>query len=551
MLGKNITLPLGLVSLSLLLSLFQNAHAELPVQGLFSSDLKQAIQAIEPSAQIRQDGWVHFDKRGDYALVSPSESIAVPSVKLIEAIPQGQMPPDILWFNDGHYLLRMIDLPGGRQAFPFMENIPDDLKTGMLSPYIKLPKQFLIPTVWKSITGNLLAPESTHAVSKNNYPLLVVSEDSQTLTSWDLAKGVALGHYTLPCKKIKTRLDAEASKLYLGCQDQATLAIIDFTTGQIEHYPTPQPIADLILDTDHHRVLLAHKTLAVLSVLDTETRQFLAPIPLIKPAYMLAQSQYRKQVYAASEVHRLTPAEMQISVEPRHFIHRNAYSQPKRNKQEPPTLQIVSLLSNTVEKQIPALWNLEALHVEDEKMLWMVSNQDKTLQGFDLRWQEYTKALPLVQPIRALADEDGLLFVLNPGEISRYEIKTKTWLEPIALESKSEALGLALDEDHQLLYVLSSKPKGLQIINLTRQAWSGTQAIDLDDASQLILLSSFSQAKQARIKFQDGRFLPQNALADRWVKSLSAPHDPQKTRFLLGKQGSSPKQTPPETKTTP
>ncbi len=504
------------------------------------TDINSAIHTLDTHATLRDDALVSFSNGNQYVLVNPISPKTVPSIQVVQRLPLNQSVPDIILFNDGHFLLRMVSLPGGRKTFPIIDNLPPALKEGLIPQQFSFPDDFLIPTQWKALTGDILTtppPEET-AKPVAHYPLLIPSPENKTLYVWDTAKNQVLSQYPLSDDVSAMAISDDAKQIFLASQENPVLKIIstDNLNAPIQEVKLPKPASDLKYNDETHLLYIAYGTLPKLSVFNPTSGKISGTIVLQCPVSHLILSHFRKQLFAVSIVPPKPKVKTLSKPVKQHFVIIAGFQ--KTPKQDTtiyqPNIQLINLTTGLLEKSIPTRESVVPLAIQDEKILWMSMPQGKKLLAYDLRWQELSPPIPVPEVPKALAYDRQWLYLLMPesNELGRMNINTLAWGSPIPLASHSTAEAMMMDPFSPQVYVLSDK--GLEVINITRGEWIGTEAMAFGQAHQMAMLMPASARPDpwVRIKFQDGRLMLQNAQGLQWETLPSLPRVLQKNPGL-------------------
>lgn len=511
-----------------------------------SEAVKSAILSFDPSARFREDAMVTLSTGSSYVLIAPATPLKNDSVKVSQTLPLHSKIPDILVLSDGHFLLRMVALPNGRYSFPIMDNLPLGLRTGLLPQNFSFPQGFLLPTMWKSLTGNLLIDSDGALKADKSYPLALYNPQQQELLLWDMAHGQMASPMPLDCQPADITVSRAAQYLYVGCSDRPQLKIYPLSGGEVHTLSLPAPVGTVLLEERYSHLYVSHPSLPQLSVVDTVNKMTLKPVQLKQPANYLAISPFRKQLYAASVGPTVKTTKSEDtgpqrgitffrSYVPKSVKDKQAANEEANNTELPEfNVQLINLHDLKVEKIIPTWAEISALHVKDEKTLWMVSNAKRSLWTFDLRWQEMSTAIPLPEAPLGMASDEQWVYLLfsGPNQLYRLNAKNHTWGSPIALEPGTQPVSLTMDPVSHQAYVITSNPAGIAVISLDRAEWAGTQPMPFTPHNVMawVIPANERPSRQMQIKFQDGRLSIQNEQLHQWAKSLSGPHGQQKSQ---------------------
>jgi hypothetical protein len=510
------------------------------------------ILMLDPAAQFRQDGMITMSSGERYILIAPETPQPVDTLRVSQTFPENQPAQekaDLLVLNDGHVLLRVTSLSNGRTSFAIPAGIPLAVKTGILPQHFTFPDGFLLPTMWKSLSGNLLLESSAtkNPAHSPEVPLLLTDTIHQTVLLWNTSTGEPQQHITLACQPGRVVPSSDGEMLYVGCASEDTLMLYRVANGErLFSLPLPDTASDIVEDTQTSRVLVSHPQLPLISVLDLNILERLLPSALPHVAGSLLLSPKRRQLFAVSldkPLNTETPGPFKsFNTLSRFFFQPVVKQRPVPVLPWKPTVQFIHPDTLSMAKTIPAFGDVTVFALQDEKRLWMASAATQTLWAFDLRWQERSAEIPLTETPLAMVSDGPWLYLLCPlhHKVKRFDTRTLTWGSPILLDKHKTPYAMNLDNRQQVLYILESGPDpastGLAVINLKKGQWVGTQQIPDTVAMSMAWLKPVAQTpdEQVRIKFEDGRFRLQNAHETPQAVWPSDRHDPPKTPVRSG-----------------
>lgn len=532
--GKATGLGMLLVAV-VLLGLLQTALAATEaIKSAIPDSLQLFIQGMDSGAKLREDGLITLSDGTEYVVVLPPNAPNVPTFQVIRTIPEGARRPDFLELNEGYFLLKMVALPNGRKSFPLLQEVPLSVRSGLLPQNFTFPEGFLLPTIWKSLTGNLLNPVDTSQQAKASLPFAVPSPELRSVFVWDAAQGQVQQRLPLVCAPAGMAVSQDAKTLYVGCVFQPKLYSYSLRDGSVQSYELSAPVGQLLLDPERSRLYISHPTQPKLTAFDLNENKVASVIPLNQPVFHMAISPFRQMLYAAAI--EQDPEKPQPKPH-KSFFNRVFLSPPevKRPERKIPlsqqgTLYFVRLNPFAVDKAVPTFGDLVLLHIQNEKVLWMASRTEKNLMALDLRWQEFVPKIPVPEIPRVMASNDQWLYLLMPesNTLQKYSLKNLVWGAPIALEPNVNPTTMVLDPWERQAYILSGGSAGIQVVNMDRGEWVGTEKTDFPGTGLMTWITPpiETMAQRVRIRFQDGRFLLQNAPGPQSVTSPSDPHDP-------------------------
>lgn len=511
------------------------------------ADLREFISRWNPQAKLSENNLVTLPDGTQYVVVFPAQFTPTDALALKGKIPSGDGLADVIELNDGRYLLRIVTLPNGRKTFPLLAEVPEHLKSGLLPQNFLFTDGFLLPTMWKSLTGNLLVEaDPLEPQAKVNYPLAVLTDAGRSMALWDAAKARTTQKVELPCKATQVITTSKADAIFALCASEKSLLKIDPTNGKVSSIALEAPANQMAVDNVNNRLYITYPTAAVLSVFEIGTGKFSEnTVSLPQPGGAVAVSPFRKEIYVIGAD---TPSIKQYDIEQAALKEKQARKKHfweegfvigSRKKQKPPEetvtyLTLIDLNSLALKKKIRTLPDVTTIYLQDEKLLWMASASEKTLRSFDLRWHEFSPPLALSEAPVAMGSHRQKLYLLMPqsNTLERLNLMTSKWDDPIPLQPATVPGDLIIDPlEHQAFVVTTDKP-GLQIVNLNRAQWVGTEQMPVQPSGETAWLvpESAIPSQRVRIKFQDARLLLQNGLGSQWAGSLSAPHGQQKSQ---------------------
>jgi hypothetical protein len=168
----------GLFTLAMWAVAFMPAHAAVP--NAECHRLPQAalmyLKSLDPGVVVREDCLAVLSGKRSYIPVLPqSHEHETPPARVMQQFPTKTASPDWVQFDKGFYLLRLIETDTGKITLPRNENLPAEIKTGLLPQNFIVPKGFSIPGELRVIVGNLpyttpTAQESTASTGTSHSP---------------------------------------------------------------------------------------------------------------------------------------------------------------------------------------------------------------------------------------------------------------------------------------------------------------------------------------------------------------------------------------------
>ncbi|MEB3206733.1 MAG: hypothetical protein VKK59_05230 [Vampirovibrionales bacterium] len=210
------------------------------------------LSRIDPAVRIRFDGLITFSNGERYLPVLPSHT-ELDATRLVSQDPANAGSPikppfpDIMAFDNGLYLLRLVPKAGGRLTLPERANYPFELKTGLLPQDLVLPAGLNIPAELSVILGALEPPPALPTLkgSPTNAPLpptsssnpltvlipqkslLLLDLDSQMLLSLNPENGASRWKLNLGCLPSSLTSDTHLDLVFVTCLNTDELLVID------------------------------------------------------------------------------------------------------------------------------------------------------------------------------------------------------------------------------------------------------------------------------------------------------------------------------------
>lgn len=168
------------------------------------------ISQLDPSADVRFDTLIQLGDGTRYLVAFPTlpsrQGISERAIILdnpgpvVSQDPPGTTRPDLVEFQNGTFLLKLIPASNNKHTLPRRDVYPLRLKEALFSPDLILPENLSVPTELKTLLGNLdpvMTQEDAQASSSNVPPsslpgslLLTVRLDPPTLTGFELTRPV-------------------------------------------------------------------------------------------------------------------------------------------------------------------------------------------------------------------------------------------------------------------------------------------------------------------------------------------------------------------------
>lgn len=119
--------------------------------------VKELVKVTYPETNFRFDGVIILPDNTLYLPIIPARIINPDEIQIQSTIPAGKSledKPDVIIFNNDYTLLKVIEDDGERTVAK-LNNLPHQIKAGLLPQDMLVPKGLIIPENMKSIIGNL------------------------------------------------------------------------------------------------------------------------------------------------------------------------------------------------------------------------------------------------------------------------------------------------------------------------------------------------------------------------------------------------------------
>ena len=498
-------------------------------------------------ADVQNDGLVTFKDNQHYIIIQPAE---IPEnktpISISTSLGQNPNQPDIYILSNGFYLVHVITQADGENSLPLIENFPMILKTGHIPKNFKIPSNLYVPNDWKSVFINRfeVIDDSDAMLYRNQNIMLWVSPNEKKLYWYQPNEAELANQWlsmSLPCKPINQHslFILETNEVVLACQNNNVL--YRFTPGRAGGFKVQLPATptDMALDATTQTLYIAYanyelpipppvknggrggwwksgkKTKAVfkseeqtvfnppsiISVYDTRTNALLTDISVARAVKQLYFSGIRQQLVG-------------LAIDGK-------------------ALFFIPVLTPLQQLQFKTTNQFDQFTIENDKMLWLTGkdeNKHPELFAYDLRWQELYALQPLKEePIQSIVS-NNMLYFLNPNEITRWDIKTQSWLSPLQFNTTNplcQPTTLQPALDRSKLFITYTTCTEIGVLDLDQSQISSKlitpKTVTVGSNWQLysILPSNDSTEQLAKIKLQDGRLLLQNGMLPQRVKWLS------------------------------
>ncbi|MFN7310499.1 MAG: YncE family protein [Vampirovibrionales bacterium] len=256
------------------------------------------LKSLDPNLKVREDCLAVLSQKRSYLPVLPQghDNPEEPT-KVLAQYPLKSNSPDWVQFDNGFYLLRLIETENGKITFSRTETIPTALKTGLLPQNFLIPAGFSIPAELRIIVGDLpyetplaqaKATSETPKTPKTLSPLDKVSEGlsaSNTIldpilftaslkdsrfTAWDAISWKAKWSLPLTCLATTSSTTQSGEYLYVNCLNSSKINVIDIKSQQrLSELELSDVTQQLIQHAYFPIVIATHRYAAKITFLDS------------------------------------------------------------------------------------------------------------------------------------------------------------------------------------------------------------------------------------------------------------------------------------------
>lgn len=259
------------------------------------------LKSLDPNLKVREDCLAVLSQKRSYLPVLPQghDTPEEPTTVLAQ-FPLKSTSPDWVQFDNGFYLLRLIETENGKITFSRTETIPTALKTGLLPQNFMMPAGFSIPAELRIIVGDLpyetpLAqakapsePSSSGQVPQGLSPLDKVSKGLTSsnvildpllftaslkdgrFTAWDAISWKAKWSLPLTCLTTASSTTQSGEYLYVNCLNSAKVNVIDIKSQQRLSELELSDVSQQLIQHAYYPIVLAtHRYAAKLTFLDS------------------------------------------------------------------------------------------------------------------------------------------------------------------------------------------------------------------------------------------------------------------------------------------
>jgi hypothetical protein len=516
---------LGVLSLSMPLAAF----SEQALKPIIPEGVRQWVLNQDKQADIREDGWVRLSTGEEFLVVQPAEIPTVTDTVKVVNVTRTDDQPDVVVFDNGYYLLRVVPLGGGEKTLPILENASALLKSAHLPESFHVPDNLYIPNDWKPLLlpdirfdpNGMPVTQAAYAVDDKTYEFLWIHGRDVTFvpksatihtaseaklsvkepavkatTLVPLTPSAAVSAYgtpasgvtvTLPCTPLPQHGLLSLSSVVPGtvrteylltCSDAAealVVAMIPNPVGGVEvreRITLPAIASDVTFNTPSGLAYFSHADLAQANESEPDKTTY-------RGWFHFKKQDDPKKVHKFSliSVYSLSKHEMDSSItipEPIQRIYFSSFRQQLYMlSKKGQSLYVAKTTAPEASLQRLILnAPVKDWAVQYDKLLWLLS-EDSKLYAFDMRWQELSTIAELPSTQASLVADSRWVYALMPEQhqIGRYSVadsvdSEKPLVEPIRLSEACSADALWLSPEEDSLYVAQHSCQQLSEVDL-------------------------------------------------------------------------------------
>jgi hypothetical protein len=292
---------LAIFVLSLLLSVVPSSQASPSTCTRLPEAVLFYLKSLDPNLKVREDCLAVLSQKRSYLPVLPQgHDTPNEPTKVLAQFPLKSNSPDWVQFDNGFYLLRLIETENGKITFSRTETIPTALKTGLLPQNFMMPAGFSIPAELRIIVGDL-PYETPLAQAKASPEQASPSQDSKTLspldkvsqglsasntivdpilftaslkdsrfTAWDAISWKSKWSLPLNCLATTSSTTQLGEYLYVNCLNAPKVNVIDVKGQQRLSELELSDVAQQLIQHPYYPIVLAtHRYAAKITFLDS------------------------------------------------------------------------------------------------------------------------------------------------------------------------------------------------------------------------------------------------------------------------------------------
>ena len=393
------------------------------------SHVQAALNQHFTKVNIRFDGLIQLSDGTQYLPVYPAQkkecdnpgdiALTLPKNSKLESM------PDLIMFKDNFTLLKIIRKPGEKPTLLSSNDVPLQVKLGLLPQDLLVPENLVIPTELRILLGDLIIP-----VRENND---LKSPAGKNNLKTNPIKNVNLVNKT----GLNDITDLKNVNFYVASNKSNKISILDPLVGRPSHeIPLGSVPTDLKLTRDGRYILATALSGNKIYVMDSMTNSLIKEIPVGSQPSVIAVADRLKKAYVANRVAS--------------------------------TISVIDTKSMEVVKNLNVKGNpkLLALSFDQETLFYVdaVTNSIYKVTFSNEYFDEYkVEFLTKVDNVSSILFKDGNLYITSRtgNELHIYNVAAKKETAKIPVGSKP----IDVVDDENNIYVLNAGSDSLSIIN--------------------------------------------------------------------------------------
>ncbi len=252
------------------------------------------LKTLEPNLKVREDCLAVLNQKVSYLPILPQghEAPSLPS-RMVRQFPEKSKTPEWVEFDNGFYLLRLLETENGKITLTRSETIPERLKTGLIPQNFMMPAGFSIPNELRILVGDLPyetplastaqpkkeAQTPLEKVSQTLTPdnivldplLFTASIQNSQLTAWDAFTWKPKWSYNLGCLGTSAVETPTGEFLYVNCLNSPRIQVIDIKSQQRLNELEMANVSQKLVGHELFPMVLAvHRYAPQFTILDSE-----------------------------------------------------------------------------------------------------------------------------------------------------------------------------------------------------------------------------------------------------------------------------------------
>jgi len=388
------------------------------------------LKTLDPKVVVREDCLsVMSDDRSYLPVLPQKHENETPPNQFVKQFPTNSKAPDWVQFNNGYYLLRLIETANGKITLPRTDTIPTEVKTGLIPQNFMVPNGFSIPSDLRVIVGDLPyeTPDATSptltvtdgtkakdglkgldqvtatltAANTIEDPILfTASQRDSRFVAWDAIGWKQKWTLDLNCLSTSAAPTNSGAFIYVNCLNSPKIDIIDLQSQAMLNQLELQEVAHELVQHPYFPMVVAlHRYAKKLTFIDSEYHLIKGELNLPFPVQTITMHQRLPLAYA---------------------VETNSKRVLEIDMQQQKVLRTIELGDIAGKGKISTLW------IDDTKgrfgILWMLGKERDSLDGLDLFTGELIYQLETPTPL------EKTLFIENK--------EGERWKNPLLLTTQ-------------------------------------------------------------------------------------------------------------------